>query len=79
MKKIKLGVIGLGNMGSKHSQNIIQGLCPEVELAAICDLKQERIDALLKYYEENAEKAAFPAPKAYIDASEMLRSGSASA
>ena len=69
MKKIRLGVVGLGNMGSKHSQNIIQGLCPEIELAAICDLKQDRIDAVIKFYNENRETVAFPEPKTYISAS----------
>ena len=75
MKKLRLGVVGLGNMGSKHSQNIIQGLCPEVELAAICDLKQDRIDSVIKFYNENKETVAFSEPKTYLSASEMFKSG----
>ena len=37
MNKIKLGIIGLGNMGSGHIRNICAGKCPRVEIAAICD------------------------------------------
>lgn len=43
MKKIKLGIIGYGNIGTVHTNNIINGKCEEVELCAICDLKQEKL------------------------------------
>lgn len=36
-KKIKLGIIGFGNMGTGHTSNIMGGNCPEVDLVAICD------------------------------------------
>ena len=35
MDKIKLGIIGFGNMGTGHTSNIMGGNCPEVELVAI--------------------------------------------
>ena len=38
MKKIKLGIIGIGNMGSVHAKNIIEGKCPEIEICAIADM-----------------------------------------
>ena len=38
MDKIKLGIIGIGNMGSGHASNIKSGKCPEIELAAIADM-----------------------------------------
>ena len=43
-KKIRLGIIGIGNMGSKHTKNILAGKCPEIELCAVADIKQERLD-----------------------------------
>ena len=51
-KKIRLGIIGIGNMGSKHTKNILAGKCPEIELCAVADIKQERLDALMKLQSE---------------------------
>lgn len=42
MDKIRLGVIGIGNMGSEHCRLILDGKCPEVELTAVADLREER-------------------------------------
>ena len=44
MKKVKLGIIGLGNMGSAHCKNIEGGHCPDVELVAVADVKPERLE-----------------------------------
>ena len=44
MDKVKLGVIGIGNMGSAHCQHIMQGLCPEVELVAVADTNPARLE-----------------------------------
>lgn len=43
MEKIKLGIIGIGNMGSGHARNISQGKCPEIEITAIADNNPERL------------------------------------
>jgi len=42
-KKIKLGMIGIGNMGSAHAKNIVEGKCPDFELVAVADTNHERI------------------------------------
>lgn len=42
MDKVKLGIIGAGNMGSAHCNNILQGKTPEIELTAVADLKESR-------------------------------------
>ncbi|NLE69886.1 MAG: Gfo/Idh/MocA family oxidoreductase [Clostridiales bacterium] len=42
MKQIKLGIIGLGNMGSAHCQFIIKGQTPEIALAAVAERLPER-------------------------------------
>ena len=44
MKKVKLGIIGVGNIGTTHVKNILQGLCPEIEVAAVADRRQARRD-----------------------------------
>ncbi|MGB8455243.1 MAG: Gfo/Idh/MocA family oxidoreductase [Anaerocolumna sp.] len=42
MNKVKIGIIGIGNMGSTHCKTIINNQVPEMELAAIADLKETR-------------------------------------
>ena len=42
-KKVKVGIIGVGNMGGTHAQNIVGGKCPDLELVAIADIKESRI------------------------------------
>jgi predicted dehydrogenase len=43
MEKIRLGIIGLGNMGMGHIRNYLSGMNPEVEITAIADRKSERL------------------------------------
>ena len=67
-EKIKLGIIGFGNMGTGHTANIMSGNCPEVELVAICDIKPSRIEfGKSKYPDANITY--------FTDAIEMLDSG----
>lgn len=68
MKKIKLGIIGIGNMGSAHAKNIISGNCPNIEITAIADIDPKRLEwAKEQGYGENV---------AYFnDDIEMLESG----
>ena len=39
---IRLGVIGIGNMGSEHCRTLLAGKCPEVRLEAVADLRADR-------------------------------------
>lgn len=41
---IKLGIIGIGNMGSNHAKNIIEGKCPEIKLVAVADKNPKRLE-----------------------------------
>ncbi|PKM62698.1 MAG: oxidoreductase [Firmicutes bacterium HGW-Firmicutes-21] len=43
MKKIKLGILGAGNMGKRHIINVIEGKCPEVEITAVADLDEKNL------------------------------------
>ena len=42
MEQVKLGIIGIGNMGSGHCNNILAGKTPEITLAAVADRKEAR-------------------------------------
>lgn len=44
MQKVKLGIIGVGNMGTTHSKNLIAGEVPEMELVAVADRREARRD-----------------------------------
>lgn len=46
MSKIRLGIIGMGNMGSGHFSNIAFGKCPSVEVTAVCDINPEKLDPI---------------------------------
>ena len=67
MKKIKLGILGVGNIGRDHVKRITDGKCPEIELAAVCDLKPDR----LAYARELAGEAL----PVFTSAQEMMDSG----
>ena len=42
MTKVRLGIIGVGNMGSGHAANILAGKCSEIELTAVADRREAR-------------------------------------
>lgn len=66
MKKIKLGIIGLGNMGSSHIGNILGGRTNHVELTAVCDIDPEKLAAASKKCPEAVQ---------FSSATEMMKSG----
>ena len=43
MSKVKLGIIGYGNIGSQHGKSIKSGKTPMVELVAVADCRPERL------------------------------------
>lgn len=66
MEKIHLGIIGVGNMGSGHLQNVIDGKCPKVEVTAVADIDPKKL--------ENAKKK-LPTMACFDSAEKMLDSG----
>ncbi|MDR0948210.1 MAG: Gfo/Idh/MocA family oxidoreductase [Lachnospiraceae bacterium] len=66
MSKLRLGIIGIGNMGSGHCKSIIEGKCPEIELSAVCDINPVRLDWV---------KEIAPSAICYDDAIKMMDSG----
>ena len=70
MAIIKLGIVGIGNMGSTHTKNIFAGLCPELELVAVCDKKEGIFDYFKDNYPEQAKDIAV-----FTNIVDMLESG----
>ncbi|HIV02097.1 MAG TPA: Gfo/Idh/MocA family oxidoreductase [Candidatus Aphodoplasma excrementigallinarum] len=66
MEKIKLGIIGVGNIGVTHSKNITSGQTKLVDLVAVCDIAPDR----RTWAEKN-----LPGVKVFDDATEMMKSG----
>ena len=61
MNKVRMGIIGYGNMGTKHVQSIAEGKVTDMELAAVCDISEARRRAVKERYSdipvfENAEE-----------------------
>ena len=42
MEKVKIGIIGIGNMGTSHAKTITEGKVPELELVAVADRQEGR-------------------------------------
>ncbi len=64
MDKVRIGIVGIGNMGGSHSTALLRGDVPDAELTAVCDIVPERLDRV------KDEKVA-----KFADAEEMYKSG----
>lgn len=67
MNKVRVGVIGLGNMGSSHSRWLYNGDVPNAVLVAVCDIKPDRIEWAKNEFPEGVNF--------YDDAETMMKSG----
>ena len=66
MNKVKLGIVGYGNIGTSHVNNLMKGNVPNMELAAVCDTAQARRDAFA---------AQYPQIPVFATAEELFKSG----
>lgn len=62
MENVRIGVIGIGGMGTGHAKRIQGGQVPRAELAAVCDIDPKRFKE-------------FPGVKAFESSEELIRSG----
>ena len=67
-KKLKVGVIGLGQRGTVLIDNILDNL-PHVEIVAICDKREEKIQKMLA----NIEKKGRAVPAYSTDYNDVLK------
>ena len=70
MAKVKLGIIGVGNMGTGHSKNYLDGLMPEIEITAVAD----RSAARREWAKEN-----LPGVKVFEEGVDLIHSGACEA
>ena len=78
MKKVRIGILGVGNMGSGHFGNILNGACPEIEVTAVCDLNPARLEwAKAELANKRAARpdANLPDVALFADGDEMFNSG----
>ncbi len=66
MEKVRLGIIGLGNMGTSHIKNFNAGKIPNGEVAAVCDIDAAAL--------ERGANLVNHEVKTYSDAIEMIKS-----
>lgn len=66
MEKVRLGVIGFGNMGTGHVKSVAEGRVPGMELGAMRDSAPARCEAA---------RQAYPEIPVFGDAQELYRSG----
>jgi len=66
MEKLRMGVVGYGNMGTGHVENLKSGKIKNLEVTAICDASAAR---------RAAAKAAYPELAVFESATELYKSG----
>ncbi|MEK4142285.1 Gfo/Idh/MocA family oxidoreductase [Paenibacillus sp. FSL L8-0333] len=59
MNKVRYGIIGIGNMGSAHAQSLLNHI-KDAELAAVCDVREERLKWAEEHLPESVQKFATP-------------------
>ncbi|MBQ1291617.1 MAG: Gfo/Idh/MocA family oxidoreductase [Lachnospiraceae bacterium] len=60
MDVVRIGIIGLGNMGTGHMRNILDGKVPRLTLTAVADLLPERRAAARDLCKEKLQFDTFP-------------------
>lgn len=77
MEKVRIGVIGAGNIGNTHVRLFTNGECPDFTLTAICDIVVERAENLKNKALENLAKREIRDQKIEVfeDALALMDSG----
>ncbi|MBE6023531.1 MAG: Gfo/Idh/MocA family oxidoreductase [Cellulosilyticum sp.] len=71
MEKLRLGIIGIGGMGTNHVNSLLNGLVPNMELTAVADIRQSR----LVWAKENLPDTVF----IFDDGKKLIDSGTCDA
>lgn len=53
MEKVRMGVIGIGNMGSGHTDSLFNGKVENMELKAVCDINPARLEWVKEKFGED--------------------------
>ena len=71
MEQLRLGIIGIGGMGTNHANSLIEGKVPQIKLTAVADISNDRLEYA---------KAKFPKDiKVFSDGNELIDSGTCDA
>ena len=65
MNEVRIGIIGIGGMGSNHAKMILSGQVPRLRLTAVADVSQSRLDWAKENLPE--DMALFPDGRALVD------------
>ena len=50
MEKVRIGIVGIGNIGSFHMRNVLGGELENAELVALCDINPEKLTKVAEQY-----------------------------
>ena len=64
MNGVKVGIIGIGNMGSAHLRMITGGNIPDMTVTAVCDIDTKKL---------NAARNTYPALRVFEDYTDLLK------
>ncbi|WP_026653880.1 Gfo/Idh/MocA family protein [Butyrivibrio proteoclasticus] len=67
MEKVRLGIIGIGGMGTNHARSLLEGKVPDIELTAVADVRPERLEFAAKELSKDL--------KCYDDGKKLIDSG----
>ncbi len=65
-QKVRVGIIGVGNMGMSHINNFVAGKMPEIEIPCIADIDEKKFDRV---------KEKLPDAVCFSTATELINSG----
>ncbi|MGO4537269.1 Gfo/Idh/MocA family protein [Paenibacillus sp. 2TAB19] len=65
MSSMRLGIIGMGNMGTDHAKKLTGGAVPEIVLTAVADKDEKRLEAARAYLPDTV--AMFDGPEALMN------------
>ncbi len=70
MNGVKVGIIGIGNMGSAHLRMITGGNIPDMTVTAVCDIDTKKL---------NAARNTYPALRVFEDYTDLLKNSDTNA
>lgn len=75
MKKIRMGIIGMGNMGGKYATMIAGGNIPEIELKAVTRVHDEKLKEITELLYQKGCKEILPVFQSADDLFAAVREG----
>ena len=70
MNEVKVGIIGIGNMGYAHLQTVTAGNIPDMTVTAVCDIDTKKL---------NAARNTYPALRVFEDYTDLLKNSDTNA